>query len=53
MPTIRKNTNHKPSGKAKQPKTVIKKTRVPVDEVVLPKKFEQMNEMLKKTTFLP
>ena len=53
MSILKKNTRRKPSKKAKQPKTAIKFTRVPLDEVVLPEKFERMNEMLKKATFLP
>ena len=53
MPTLKKNTRHKPSKKAKQPKTAIKFTRVPLEEVKEPAKFAKMNEMLKRTTFLP
>lgn len=50
--------NRKSSPKAKQPKTAAPKTsikmkRIPLEEAVLPEKFEKMNEMLKKTTFLP
>lgn len=53
MPTLKKNIHRKPSKKAKPSKTAVKFTRVPLEEAKLPKKFEQMNEMLKKTTFLP
>lgn len=53
MPILKKNTRRKPSKKAKQPKTAIKFTRIPLEEAVLPEKFAKMDEMLKKTTFLP
>jgi hypothetical protein len=53
MPTLKKNTRRKPSKKAKQPKMAIKFTRVPVEEVKWPEKFAKMDEMLKRTTFLP
>ena len=53
MPTLKKNTRRKPSNKAKQPKTAIKFKRVPLEEVKLPAKFAKMDEMLKRTTFLP
>ena len=33
--------------------TVVTKTAVPVKEIPFPEKFDKMNEMLTKTTFLP
>ena len=53
MPTLKKNTQRKPSKKANQSKTTDKATRVPPREIQPPEKFERMNEMLKKATFLP
>lgn len=32
---------------------VVTKTSVPVNKVSLPEKFDRMNEILKKTIFLP
>jgi hypothetical protein len=52
MSPERKNTARK-SKKTKQPKTTIRFSRVPVEETVLPEKFSHMNEVHKKTTFLP
>jgi hypothetical protein len=52
MPLPKKNTTRK-SKKTKQSKTSIHFTRIPMESAVLPEKFDRMNELHKKTTFLP
>jgi hypothetical protein len=53
MSLLKKNTPGKPSKKAKQQKTAVKFSRVPQEEAILPEKFSKMDDMLKRTTFLP
>jgi hypothetical protein len=52
MSLARKNTTRK-SKKTKQPKPVIHFRRVPLEEAIVPEKFDRMNELHKKTIFLP
>ena len=54
MSLTNKNNKRKVIKKRHLPEVVVvTKTVVPVNEIPLPAKFNRMNEMLKKTTFLP